>query len=237
MSSNKIEYRVGDLAAVGHLAVPPAPGPHGAVLVCHEGPGQDDHVRRRADRIAQELGFAAFALDYHGGAAILGPDAYLARLLELRGDYEQLQAVAQAGLDVLVAQPSVDAGRVAAIGYCFGGTMALELARAGADLRATVGLHSGLEMSEAGSASNISGRVLVAVGDQDPLIPRQHVDAFRDDMLAAGVDCTIEIHPGAAHSFTNADADAWGVPGIAYDAAADHASWDSMAAFLRDAIG
>jgi len=237
MPSSKFEYQAGDLAAVGHLAVPSSPGPHGAVLVCHEGPGQDDHVRGRADRIADELGFVALALDYHGGAAILGPDAYLARLLELRDDYEQLLTVARAGLEALVGQPSVDTGRIAAIGYCFGGTMALELARAGADLRATVGLHSGLEMSEAGSSSSISGRVLVAVGDADPLIPQEHVDAFRDDMSASGVDCTVEIYPGAGHSFTNAAADAWGVPGIAYDEAADLASWDSMAAFLRDTIG
>lgn len=89
----------------------------------------------------------------------------------------------------------------------------------------------------AGSASNVSGRVLVAVGDADPLIPRGHVDAFRDDMSAAGVDCTIEIHPGAGHSFTNAAADTWGVPGIAYNEAADFASWGSMAAFLQDTIG
>src|SRR3954468_4703582 len=132
---------------VGHLASDDSrPGRRASVLLCHEGPGLDDHVKGRAERLA-ELGYVAFALDYHGGGVPLPLDEAMPRLGVLMGDPELVRRLGHAGLDVLLAQPNVDHDRVAVTGYCFGGAMAVELARSGADLKAVVGFHPSLGTS------------------------------------------------------------------------------------------
>src|SRR5438067_343706 len=142
MRIEDIEYTVGDRRMVGHLAVDESsPGSRPGVLVCHEGPGLDGHAKGRAERLAG-LGFAAFALDYHGEGKPLERDEMMGRLGTLMGDPDQIRELARAGLSILLAQEEVDPARLAAIGYCFGGTMALELARSGAELGAVVGFHS-----------------------------------------------------------------------------------------------
>ncbi len=143
MHVSEIEYEGGGLQLIGHLAYDDTvEGTRPAVLVCHEGPGLDDHAKWRAEQLAG-LGYIAFALDYHGGGVPLPMDQVMARLGPMFADPTMTRVLGRAGLDVLLAQPQSDASRVAAIGYCFGGTMALELARGGADLKAVVGFHSG----------------------------------------------------------------------------------------------
>lgn len=234
-----ITYTADGLNAVGYLALPDGDGVRPGVLLCHEGPGQDDHVRSRADRLAAELGCVAFALDYHGNGQVL-PDmaAVMGRLGPLRNDHDAIRRLACAGLDQLLAQPRVDPAEVAVIGYCFGGTMALELARSGAAVQAAVGFHSGLSTANAKPEDNaaITAKVLVCVGDNDPLIPVDTVDAFEAAMRTTSVDWQVHRYGGVGHSFTNPAASALGVPGVAYDRAADHRSWDAMVGLFRETI-
>lgn len=232
-----ITYDAGGVEAQGLLAVPEGDGPCPGVLVCHEGPGLGDNVRNVTRRLAEEEGCVAFALDYIGGGQILqGMDQVMERLGPLMGDPLATRALGQAGLDVLTAQERVDASRLAAIGYCFGGTMSLELARGGADLKAVVGFHSGLATARPEDASNITGKVLVCIGTEDPLIPPQQRVDFESEMRNAGVDWRMNLLGGAAHSFTNPDAAAAGVPGIEYHEPSDRRSWAAMLDLFAETI-
>ena len=223
-----IEYEVDGLELIGHLAVDDQQsGARPAVLVCHEGPGVDENAKGRAERLAG-LGYAAFALDYNGGGKPMPLEEVMPRLGALMGDPEQTRALARAGLAVLLSQPEVDASRVAAIGYCFGGTMALELARGGADLKAVVGFHSGLATTRPQDAHNITGMVLVCIGAEDPIVPPEQRLAFEEEMRGGGVDWRMNLYGGAAHSFTNPRASTLGMPGIEYHEPTDHRSWRAM---------
>ena len=228
MRTENIEYQADGSTMIGYLAVGDgASAPRPTVLVCHEGPGLDEHAKGRADRLAA-LGYVAFALDYHGGGKPLERDEMYGRLGDLMPDSLRIRALAQAGLDVVLAQPEADRGRVAAIGYCFGGTMALELARSGADLRAAVGFHSGLGTTRPGDAGQIRGSVLVCIGADDPLVPQAQRRAFEEEMAAAGVDWRMYLYGGAVHSFTNERADLAGMDGVRYHRPTDERSWRAM---------
>lgn len=235
MDSSDIEYFHGGRRYLGHLAVPDGTGPRPAVLVAHEGPGLDEHATGRARRLA-ELGYVAFALDYHGDGQRLPMTEVRARLAPLMAAPEITRARGRAGLDVLLAERRTDPERVAAIGFCFGGTMALELARDGADLKAVVGFHSGLSTTRPQDAANITGAVLVCIGADDPMIPPEQRTAFEAEMRAGGVDWRMNLYGGAAHSFTNERADAIGIPGIAYHAATDRRSWAAMIDLFDDTL-
>jgi len=144
MVTKDIEYDADGTIMVSHLAIPDGVRKRPAVLIAHEGPGLDDYQRSRADQMA-ELGYVACALDYHGGGRWFSDrDAMFARLGALAAEPLRRRAIARAALDALLAEPRVDASRIAAIGYCFGGDLVLELARDGADLKAVVGFHPGL---------------------------------------------------------------------------------------------
>jgi dienelactone hydrolase len=158
----------------------------------------------------------------------------MARLGPLMGDPDRTRALGRAGLDVLLAQPQTDPTRLAAIGYCFGGTMALELARAGTNLRAVVGFHSGLATAKPADAANITAKVLVCIGTEDPLIPAEQRTAFEAEMRAGNVDWRMNLYGGAAHSFTNPDASQAGIPGVAYDQLTDERSWNAMLDLFRE---
>lgn len=213
---------------LGRLALPDGGGKRPAVLIAHEGAGLDDFQRSRADRLA-ELGYVAFALDYHGGGRfIVDRGEMMSRLGELAGDPDRTRALGRAGLEVLLAEPQVDAAKVAAIGYCFGGTLALELARGGADLKAVVGFHPGLGTVRPEDARSITARVLVCVGTEDPIILLEHRLAFEAEMRAADVDWQMNLYGGAQHSFTHPWAERAAVPGLKYHSLADERSWRAM---------
>ena len=189
MQTSEIEYQADGMRAVGYLAMPDGDDTRPGVLVCHEGPGMDDHAKGRARRIAEELGYVAFCLDYIGdGKRLADLQETMGRLGPLMKDPLKIRALGQAGLDILTSQERVDTSRLAAIGYCFGGTMALELARGGADLKAVVGFHSGLATARPDDASAITGTVLVCIGVDDPLVPSEQRTAFEEEMRAGGVD-------------------------------------------------
>jgi dienelactone hydrolase len=232
-----IEYTVGDGSMLGHLAIDDErPGPRPGVLVCHEGPGLDDHAKGRAERLAG-LGYAAFALDYHGGGKPLERDTMMDRLGTLMGSPDLIRELGAAGLAVLLSQKEVDPTKVAAIGYCFGGTLALELARSGADLAVVVGFHSGLGTQRPARAGEVKAGILVCIGADDPMVPTEQRAAFEEEMRAAEVDWRMNLYGGVVHSFTNPNASAHGFPGVAYDQLTDERSWRAMLDFFDERFG
>jgi dienelactone hydrolase len=228
-----IEYSCSGLRLVGQIAVDDnRPGKRPAVLVAHEGNGLTEHAKNSARKLA-ELGYVAFALDYYGDGKPLPEDQIVARCTAMIDDPLLTRVIGRAGLDVLLSSEYADPSKVAAIGYCFGGTMCLELARDGADLEAVVGFHSGLSTSRPDDAANITGSVLVCVGAEDPLIPPAQLVAFEEEMRAGGVDWRINLYGGATHSFTNPAADGSN-PVLAYEPKADARSWRAMLDFFDE---
>ncbi len=238
MRIENIEYDINGTTHIGTLVVDDTKtGKRPGVLVCHEGPGLSDVARDKAKRLAA-LGYVAFALDYHGGGKVLeGMEQMMARLGPLMGDPDTTRTLGKAGLNVLLAQPETDTANVAAIGYCFGGTMVLELARSGEDLKAVVGFHSGLGTVRPDDAKNAKAKVLVCIGNDDPMIPPAQRQAFEDEMTAGGVDWRLNLYGGAKHSFTNPHASALGVPGIEYHEPTDKRSWSAMLDLFGEVFG
>lgn len=236
MHSEDIEYTIDDVRYVGHLAVPDGSDLRPAVLVCHEGPGLTDHARSRARRLADELGYVALALDYWGDGKPLAGDEVMPRLGALMADQAETRRRASAALELLLAHPRADRTRVGAMGYCFGGTMSLELGRGGAPVHAIVGFHSGLANATPADAANITGSVLVCIGVDDPIIPPSQRADFEAEMNAAGVDWQMLLHSGAGHSFTNTLADG-SRPGFQYHEPSDLRSWRAMREHFLEVFG
>jgi dienelactone hydrolase len=239
VTTRDVEYSADGTVMVGRLALPDGSAKRPAVLIAHEGPGLDDEQRGRAQQLA-ELGYIAFALDYHGGGRWLSDrDEMMTRLGVLGADPERTRELARAGLGVLLSEPRADGSNVAAIGYCFGGTVALELARSGAALKAVVGFHPGLSTVRPEDAGNIGGRVLVFVGTEDPFIPLEQRLAFEAEMRAGGVDWEMILYGGAEHSFTHpaADPEVTGLPGIKYHPKAAERSWRAMLELFDEVFG
>jgi len=233
-----IEYFDGPTRLVGQLAVDETrPGRRPGVLVCHEGPGLTDHTKIIARRLAQ-LGYVAFAMDYHGDGKPLANRAdTMGRLAPWRTDPTGIRVRAGIALKLLAARREVDAARLAAIGYCFGGTTALELARAGEDIRCAVGFHSGLATARPQDAANIRCRILVNIGAEDPIIPPQQRADFEAEMAAARVDWRMILYSGAGHSFTNPAADGLNMPGFKYHEPTDRRSWRAMLDLFEETMG
>ncbi len=228
VTTRDISYETDGRTMIGTLALPDGTDQRPGVLVCHEGPGLDDHGRAMAVRLA-ELGYVAFALDYHGGGQPLADrEQMMARIGEFYGDPLRVRAIGTAGLAVLRAEPRVDTGRLAAIGFCFGGTLAFELARGGADLKAAVGFHAGLGTARPEDASNITGAILALIGADDPIVDNAQRRAFEEEMTAARVDWQLNVYGGAEHSFTRPGAESIGMPGIRYHEPTDRRSWRAM---------
>jgi dienelactone hydrolase len=223
-----LDYAADGSKLIGRLALPEGNDTRPAVLIAHEGGGLDDYQKGRAARFA-ELGYVAFALDYHGGGAPLPDENTIdRRCRDLWFAPDRIRALALAGLDVLLAEPRADASRVAAVGYCFGGAVVLELARSGADVKAVVGFHPRLATQRPHDAANIRGKVLVCVGTEDPLISAQERLAFEEEMRAGGVDWRMNLYGGTEHSFTNPTSDTAGRPGVSYHHVSDDRAWRAM---------
>ena len=229
LHTEPIEYKHGDVVLEGYLAYDDStqdkrPG----VLVVHEWTGHNPYVRKRAEQLAG-LGYVAFALDMYG-KGVQAKDAKEAAQLAstYKNDRKLMRARANAGLDVLRKQPLVDTERLAAIGYCFGGTTVLELARGGADLAGVVSFHGDLATPTPEDARNIKGKVLALHGADDPFVPPAVVAAFEEEMRKGAVDWQLVKYGGAVHSFTNPGAGNDNSRGAAYNEKADHRSWEAM---------
>ncbi|HKX79004.1 MAG TPA: dienelactone hydrolase family protein [Novosphingobium sp.] len=221
-----------DTAMVGTLYLPDGAGPAPGVLLFPDIFGLGDHARERAMRLAEQ-GHVVLAADFHGNGEVLSADRAMAELESFYARPSTPCDRGRAALAALAGRAEVDETRLAAIGYCYGGTLALELARLGAPLSAVVGFHSGLATSNPQGAAQVKGKVLVCIGSEDPAVPPEQRSAFEAEMRAGGVDWQLHLYGGVYHTFTDWRADSWGRPDFArYDAQADRRSWDAMSALL-----
>jgi len=232
-----VEYKDGDTVLEGYLAWDDAKaGKRPGVLVVHEWNGLGDYVKMRAQMLAR-LGYVAFAPDIYGkGVRPATMQASAQESSKYVKDRALLRRRVRAGLDQLLANPMVDKSKVAAIGYCFGGTTALELGRSGAPVAAIVTFHAGLSNPAPEDAKNIKARVLVLQGANDPYAKPADVAKFEDEMRATTVDWQFVSYGGAVHGFTNPanhDPD----HGLVYDEKADKRSWQAMVDFFREVFG
>jgi dienelactone hydrolase len=238
MNTESLTYEADGLRMVSHFYYDGSKsGRRPGVLVFPEGLGLNDHARSRAERLA-EMGWVALACDLHGEGRVLGLDEHdeaMALIGPLRANLTRTRARAVAGLDALKARAEVDPARIAAIGFCFGGTMALELARSGADVVGVVGFHSGLSTAAPEDAKQIRGKVLVCIGADDPGVPLEQRHTFETEMREGGIDWQMNVYGGVVHGFTNPRIGEMGRPDRArYDAQADARSWTEMRAFLDE---
>jgi dienelactone hydrolase len=250
MKTQSIEYHANGERFVGYLAVDDArSGKRPGVLIGPEGMGLGPLAKSIAERLAG-LGYVAFALDYHGDgkdyfAGVTKPEDLagidmnqaFARIGTLMAPPAAIRAIAGEALKVLKSQPETDGSKVAAIGYCFGGTTAFELARSGADIVAAIGFHSGLGTQMPAEKGAVKAVVLAQIGAEDPIVPADQRVAFEQEMAAAGADWRVISYGGAGHSFTNPDVGVMSRPGFAYDKRADERSWQAMLDLFAEVFG
>ena len=239
VQTKKITYMDGDTACHGFLAWDDAvQGPRPGVLVVHEWWGLNDYARMRAEQLAK-LGYVAFAADMYGdGKVVDHPKDAGAMAGKVRANVDAWRKRALAGLEVLKSQPQCDKSKLAAIGYCFGGSTVLQLALAGTpDLQAVVSFHGALPAPSEAEAKQVKAAILVCHGANDSFIPEKAIAAFRGALDKAGVKYDFQSYSGAVHSFTVPDADKKGLAGIKYDKAADEASWQAMQKLFKEKLG
>lgn len=230
-----VEYKQGDAVLEGYLAYDTLikdkrPG----VLIVHQWKGLTDYEKQRAEMLAK-LGYVAFALDIYGkGIRPQSNQEAGAQAGKYKSNRALLRARAQAGLAVLEKQELTEPQRVAAIGYCFGGTTVIELARSGADIAGVVSFHGGLDSPHPEDGRNIKCKVLALQGADDPFVPAKDIAAFEDEMRQAKVDWQLVKYGGAVHSFTERDAGDNPQAGAAYNEKADRRSWEAMKQFFAE---
>jgi len=233
-----LTYAADGLTMRSQLFFEPSESPRPGVLVFPEAFGLSEHAIGRAKRLS-ELGYVALACDLHGEGLLVDDLQEAIGLLQpLFADPSRTRARAGAGLAALTERTEVDAGRVASIGFCFGGTMSLELARSGADIKAVVGFHSGLGTKAPKSdAKSIRARILVCIGADDPMIPLEQRAEFETEMRDAGVDWQMHVYGKTVHSFTNQQAAIRGMPdAIRYSPESDARSWASMQELFSETL-
>jgi dienelactone hydrolase len=231
-------YKAGDFTMQGYLAYDDSiTGKRPGILVVHEWWGHNEYARQRA-RMLAELGYTAFALDMYGdGKQAEHPDDAGKFAAEVRQNMPAATQRFLAAMHVLQQHPTVDPEHIAAIGYCFGGGVVLEMAREGLDLDAVVSFHGPLATTNPAVPGVVKARILVCNGADDKMVTPEQIEAFHREMNAAGVDYTFISYPGAKHSFTNPGADIYAekfhIP-VGYNAEADKKSWQDMEKFLKD---
>ncbi|MCG3180571.1 MAG: hypothetical protein BIFFINMI_02933 [Phycisphaerae bacterium] len=235
VKSMMVDYNQGGTKLSGYLAWDDAQaGPRPGVLICHAWRGLDAYSRSRAEQLAG-MGYIAFALDMYGKDVVATNNATAAALSgALKRDVPLMRARASAGLAVLTSQKNVDPKRIAVIGYCFGGTVALELARGGADVAGVVAFHGGLDTPHPEQTRNVRPKILVCHGGDDPHVTPEQVLAFWKEMKDAGADYQILVLSGAVHAFSDPSAGNDPSKGAAYSKQADERSWSAMNTFFAE---
>jgi len=228
-----IGYAAGDTRLNGVLFYGAHDAQRPGVLVVHGGAGLDNHAKARARGLA-EVGFLAFACDMYGEGVAGDRHRVMAQITVLRDDRVKLVQRARAGLEVLVSQPQMD-GRIAAVGYCFGGLTVLELARTGTDIAGVISIHGSLTTSRPAGPGMVKSKILVCHGSLDPHVPMSDVNAWIEEMDRAGADYQFIIYGGAIHGFTHEGIAV--IPGVAYHALADRRSANAMKSFLFELFG
>ncbi len=233
-----VKYTAGGVTMEGYLAYDEGiKGARPGVLVVHEWWGLNDYARMRA-RMLAELGYAALAVDMYGGDKVAAhPEDAQKFSSQLMQNFDVAKARFMADMDYLKQQPQVDTTRIAAIGYCFGGGIVLNMARQGAALRGVASFHGNLAAVKPAEPGAIKAKLLILNGGADKFTTPEQVEAFRKEMSAAGADFRFISYPGVMHSFTNPEADELGkkfnMP-IAYNADADKRSWQELERFLKE---
>jgi dienelactone hydrolase len=230
-----IEYRDGAAVLEGFMAYDDATEEiRPAVLIAPEWWGLTDYPKHRAEQLAR-MGYVAFAIDMFGNGKITDDPSEAGKWTgPFYSDRKFCRQRAQAGLDTLLAQKYVDKSRVAAIGYCFGGMVALELARSGAPLAGVITFHGDVRRADDEGPDDIKAKILVCHGGDDPLVPAKALQDFQDEMKEAKADYQINLYSGAKHAFTNPAADSHHIDGIAYNEQADKRSWMALNDFFSE---
>ena len=234
IKTRTIEYKSGDTTLKGYLAYDDAQSDRRPGIVIYpEWWGLTDYPKHRAQMLA-ELGYVAFAADMYGdGKTTDNPQQAGQWIGELKQNPQIMVGRAQAAVDTLRAQSQVDTTRIGAIGYCAGGSVALELARSGADLTALVTFHAGLAAANPSQTKTIKPAILICNGGDDTYVSAQEIESFKVEMRQHNVDWQLNTYGGAHHSFTNPDADRHKMMNIAYNAGADYRSWRDMKQFFE----
>ena len=238
VQGKEVSYQANGVTLKGYIAYDDAiKGKRPGVLVVHEWWGQNEYARTRA-RMLAELGYTTLAVDMYGeGKMADHPDEAGKFAAEVSKNMAMAKAWFEAGMQVLRKHETVDANKIAAFGYCFGGSVVLNMARIGEDLKGVASFHGGLDTDNPAKPGTIKARVISFSGDADPMIGPDKVAAFKKEMESAGANYRIVTYPGAKHAFTNPAADELGkkfnIP-LAYNAAADKDSWEQAKAFLRE---
>lgn len=240
VQGKEISYKSGDTTMKGWIAYDDAvKGKRPAVLVVHEWWGHNDYARKRANMLA-ELGYVALAVDMYGdGKQANHPSDAGKFATEVAKNKPLAKARFEAAMKLLKKQRNVDGGKLAAIGYCFGGSVVLNMARMGEPLRGVAVFHGGLATDEPAQTGQVKAQVRVYSGADDKMIPPEQVEAFKQEMEHAGVNVQVTTYPGTIHSFTNPQADEYakqfGIP-VGYNAQADADSWSQLQRFLAEVL-
>jgi dienelactone hydrolase len=235
MKTETVDYKDGATTLRGFVAFDETKsGKRPGVLVMPEALGLGDHAMHRAERLVH-LGYVALAGDPYGNGLVVNTvEEAMKHATELFADTSKLRQRARASLDKLASLPQVDANRLAAIGFCMGGTFGLELARDGAPLKGVVTFHSGLQTGRKAEAGKVKPKILINTGADDPMVPLTQVTEFAGEMTSAGADWQVIIYSGTKHSFTNPEADKQKMPALAYNKLSDERSWKAMASFFEE---
>ena len=241
VQGKEVSYQANGTTLKGYLAYDDAvKGKRPAVLVVHEWWGHNSYARKRADMLAG-LGYTALAVDMYGdGKQANHPDEAGKFAAEVSKNMPLARARFEAGMQLLRKQKTVDAGQMAAIGYCFGGGVVLNMARIGEDLKGVASFHGSLATDNPAQPGKVKARIISFTGEDDAMINAATVAAFKQEMESAAANFKVVTYPGVKHSFTNPDADElgkkFGLP-LAYNAAADKDSWQQATVFLREVFG
>ena len=233
-----VDYDFDGVKLKGFLAYDDAlKGKQPGVLVVHEWWGLNDYAKDRCKKLA-ELGYVAFAVDMYGdGKSVDHPDDARKMSGLVRENVKVWRGRAEAGLKQLKAQPNVDGDKIAAIGYCFGGSTCLQLAYSGADLKAVATFHAALPTPTEAEAKAIKPKMLICHGDADAFIPADAIKNFKAALDKAGTKYEFIGYKDVVHSFTVPEADKHNIKGMKYDKAADEDSWKRMRALFKDTLG
>ncbi len=229
-----VEYRDGDAVLQGYFVKPRQDVVAPVVLIVHQWGGLGSYEKRRADMLA-DLGYAAFAVDIYGKGIRPTQPAEKGQMAgKFKNDRALFRSRLKAGLEKARSMTGIDAERVAILGYCFGGTGALELARSGADIRGAISFHGGLGGGNPAEAGNIKAKILVLHGADDPNVKPEEITEFMEEMRAGKVDWHMVSYGNAVHSFTELEAGNDNSRGAAYNAEADRRSWQELQNFLGE---
>ncbi len=238
LQTQAVDYKDGNTVLEGYLAVKKGvEGKHPGVLVVPDWMGVTDPYKKISDKLAG-MGYVVFAVDVYGkGVRPSTGEEAAAESKKYKSDRKMFRTRVLAALEQLKKNPNVDPSRIAVIGYCFGGTAALELARSGAPLVGVVSFHGGLDSPSPEDGKNIKGKVLALHGADDPFVLPKDIAAFQDEMRKGNVDWQMVYYGDAVHSFTQTKAGTDKSKGNAYNEKADKRSWKAMKHFFREIFG